>query len=266
MSVVMNKRASNTPADHLINIAGLAYSMLSYTPNRLHNWYWRIKSHVLWFHFYDWYFNYSSTFSYFFTQQSYYFSHQNRKVALNPHLILNNVLLVPKFHCNLLSVSKFTQDSKCIVTFLPHSCLFQDHNQMKTLATSIEQCALYYFSVSLPSVISQISLNTQDVPDCSSISHSNSIHSVNSVSKQWHLRLGHASNTVLEHIPCIGKLPCNSTCPVCPKSKQTMLSFPLHSKSHATSIFFFVTHGCVGSLSCFYYHRLQVFSHITWWF
>ncbi|CAM8957953.1 unnamed protein product [Rhodiola kirilowii] len=39
------------------------------------------------------------------------------KCALTPELILQNVLLVPSFRFNLLSVGKLSIDNKCTVTF-----------------------------------------------------------------------------------------------------------------------------------------------------
>lgn len=41
-------------------------------------------------------------------------------VTLTSSLTLHKVLFVPTFNCNLLSVSKLTQDSSCVVTFFPH--------------------------------------------------------------------------------------------------------------------------------------------------
>lgn len=52
------------------------------------------------------------------------------------------------------------------------------------------------------------------------------------------MRLGHAPHHVLNHISCIGKFAgCNSTCPICPYAKQTMLPFPKHSDSYDVETF-----------------------------
>ena len=67
-------------------------------------------------------------------------------VTLSSDIILYNVLLVPQFNCNLLSVSKFAQDSNCLVTFTSNSCLFQDQNQVKTLAAGTEQGGIFFFN------------------------------------------------------------------------------------------------------------------------
>lgn len=122
---------------------------------------------------------------------------QMGKVLLHPSIMLYNTLLVTDFHCNLLNMSKLTQDSKCTVTFSPHSYVFQDQNQMIILAASTKQGGLYYFA-SLPFVAF---VNEKDNP--SFVSFSASVNNDVSFSKLWHLRLGHGSNSILEHVPCV---------------------------------------------------------------
>ncbi|OIT29723.1 hypothetical protein A4A49_63982, partial [Nicotiana attenuata] len=46
--------------------------------------------------------------------------------ALSNNQTLHNVLYVPKFKYNLLSVSRYTKELYCIVSFYPDFCLFQD--------------------------------------------------------------------------------------------------------------------------------------------
>uniref|UniRef100_A0A2N9FIZ1 Uncharacterized protein n=1 Tax=Fagus sylvatica TaxID=28930 RepID=A0A2N9FIZ1_FAGSY len=48
------------------------------------------------------------------------------KVSLSNNITLNNVLCVPSFTCNLLSVSKCTRDLNSVVIFLSDLCVFQD--------------------------------------------------------------------------------------------------------------------------------------------
>lgn len=42
-------------------------------------------------------------------------------------IILTDVLFVPPFKFNLLSVPKFTQTTNCSIFFYPDHCVFQDH-------------------------------------------------------------------------------------------------------------------------------------------
>jgi len=47
-------------------------------------------------------------------------------VSLFNNCVLHNVLLVPHFEYNLLSISKLTKELHCCVSFYPSFCLFQD--------------------------------------------------------------------------------------------------------------------------------------------
>lgn len=61
--------------------------------------------------------------------------------------------------------------------------------------------------------------------------------SLNYILELWHLRLGHASNTVLNHIFCIKTTDsCTIDCHIRPSSKQIMLTFHLHSSSHTSTM------------------------------
>lgn len=48
-------------------------------------------------------------------------------------LVLENVLFVPSFHCNLLSVGKLVRDQKCNVLFTPTRCLMQAPSMKRPL-------------------------------------------------------------------------------------------------------------------------------------
>lgn len=52
-------------------------------------------------------------------------------VRINYSIVLKNVLFVPLFKVNLLSVSKLTNDSSCFITFSPHQCTFRTCTQGK---------------------------------------------------------------------------------------------------------------------------------------
>jgi len=59
-------------------------------------------------------------------------------------LKLKAVLYVPNLKCNLLFVSKLTQDMDCIVTFLPSHCIFQDRSSGKMIGSAEEKDGLYW--------------------------------------------------------------------------------------------------------------------------
>lgn len=169
----------------------------------------------------------------------------------------------------MLSVSKLTLDTKCIVTFTSTECIFQDQNKLKVLAVGAERSGLYHFSqLNHPSNLSD------SVTSCNHVVSSLSNTSDVSMSKLWHLRLGNASHNVLEHIPCIGKHSCcNSDCPLCPIAKQSMLSFPKLSDSHASFVFDFIHMDVWGSYhisthtGCKYFLTIvDDYSRATWTF
>lgn len=44
-------------------------------------------------------------------------------IKLSPHLTLYEVLCVPSFHCNLISISKLTAHASCVVSFSNSKCM-----------------------------------------------------------------------------------------------------------------------------------------------
>lgn len=48
---------------------------------------------------------------------------------ISKDITLNDVLFVPKFSCNLLSINKMTRDYNCIAKFSPTSCELQVLNR-----------------------------------------------------------------------------------------------------------------------------------------
>ena len=57
-------------------------------------------------------------------------------VVISKNLTLNSVLLVPNLDCNLLSISKHTQELNCVTKFFPNLCEFQDLNSGKTIGNA----------------------------------------------------------------------------------------------------------------------------------
>jgi hypothetical protein len=62
------------------------------------------------------------------------------------HLCIKNVLHIPSFQVNLLSVSKHTHDLNCIIIFHPNFCILQDLNTIKMIGPGKEHNGLYYLS------------------------------------------------------------------------------------------------------------------------
>ncbi|KZV25423.1 hypothetical protein F511_19803 [Dorcoceras hygrometricum] len=154
---------------------------------------------------------------------------------LSESIELQNVLYVPHFQFNILSVSKFTKAHGCFVTFYPDFCIFQDLKTRRVMGIGKERQGLYHFTtktiqetnfrdiVTLSSHMFQCnnfqSRSTNNVP-CKSVD-------INT----WHKILGHMSITRMQLLPFVSKNDSISHCSICPISKQSRLPFPHASET-----------------------------------
>jgi len=139
------------------------------------------------------------------------------------NLCIGNVLFVPSFSYNLVSISRLVSHSNCIVTFTTNECSIQDKRSTKRIGTTNIQSGMYMIKGEI---------NTrEDTPAQACTSAIN--HDI------WHMRLGHPSHKRLvvlnRKFPFI-YLPVNSDCDVCHLAKQQKLPFP-NSTSYAVSVF-----------------------------
>ncbi|CAN0825128.1 Retrovirus-related Pol polyprotein from transposon TNT 1-94 [Linum grandiflorum] len=139
---------------------------------------------------------------------------------LNSTITLPGVLDVPKFKCNLISVSRLTKDLNCSITFLRDGCMIQDLHTKKLIGRGELRGGLYYWK--------------QDVSD-----QSQAMVSRRSISMDhWHQRLGHASSAKLKQL--FNGLSVDSSvlphCDACVRAKQTRIVFP-HSSIKTTACF-----------------------------
>ena len=119
-------------------------------------------------------------------------------VQVTASLILKDVICVPAFSFNLISVSKFTKSLSCCLVFLSNYCCIQDLTCWKMIGLGKFHNNLYLL---------QASDNCKSISKASTILESvlksffNSVSHVPIVTKPylWHLRLGHASNDKLQH-------------------------------------------------------------------
>lgn len=79
-------------------------------------------------------------------------------IHLNEYLILNNVLFIPDFRLNLLSISQLTKDLKCRVSFDHSTCLIHDPIKGLMIGHCEEITNLYVLEAS-----SIIGTSTQDL-------------------------------------------------------------------------------------------------------
>ena len=140
-------------------------------------------------------------------------------VKINDDIILHNVLHVPQFQFNLISVHKLCTDLHCEVHF-SHTQCFLFSQKGKKIPLGNVRAGLY---------------NVQDQATGSfPPSHACTQHCLATVedAKLWHLRLGHLPFSQIPIIqPSCNIKSCSKEffCQVCPKAKQTRLPFPVSS-------------------------------------
>ncbi|KAM1033353.1 hypothetical protein TB2_036345 [Malus domestica] len=178
---------------------------------------------------------------------------------LNSSIHVKDVLCVPNFNVDLLSVGKLTNGLSCSVTFFPTWCVLQDLVSKAMIGVGKRRGDLYYL-VALAS----------SLPSCHPLCHVITIPS-----SLWHRRLGHPSSPRL-HVLASKFLNCSfdssHVCDVCPLAKQTRQPFGLSSIS--TTFPFALIHCDIwgpnrqSSLSGAHYFLTIVddFSRFTWVF
>lgn len=149
------------------------------------------------------------------------------QVHLTLTLTLNDVLCVPSFKHNLLSVQRLLRENKFDVQFFPTYCVLSDKHTKRIHATGFSKNGLHYVNSACPLNIAYLS------GDCNAACAGNDSDLV-----LWHHRLGHASMSSLKHISCIkNTMSHSSTVSVSfPMSKFTRLFF-YKSTSQASSPF-----------------------------
>ncbi|KAL8113535.1 hypothetical protein AgCh_020748 [Apium graveolens] len=131
--------------------------------------------------------------------------------AAQPH----NVLYVPMFSYNLLSISRLLTDSMCMVTFTPLCCSLQASNWKSALKigkTTNGFKLLNQIQLGLHSANSAMSTLT-----CAIIVNKTLL---------WHYRLGHVPSPILKLLPVAGLSHDITPCDSCALAKQTRIPFP----------------------------------------
>ena len=143
----------------------------------------------------------------------------NSTVVLSPTLELHNILYIPKFQFNLLSVPKLATTSNFIFKFYPNNCLLQDLKTEHLVAVVQLVNHLYILDQSSFQIDSTVTI----LPTCNNAK-------TDGISLLWHQRLGHASYRTIHHLPVCTNLPVQSSpCHVCPLAKQSRLPFPIRT-------------------------------------
>ncbi|GKD45792.1 putative RNA-directed DNA polymerase [Tanacetum coccineum] len=137
---------------------------------------------------------------------------------LNEKLIIHDVLVVPGYHVNLLSISKLAKDSKLSVCFNEKDCVIQDSVLKSQVRTGSEKDGLY--CLNLGEKIYNSYIKSCHVSKC-----------------LWHNRLCHPADQVLfvlkDDIDLKGDF-FSEPCDVCHRAKQTREPFPLSDHKSQT--------------------------------
>ena len=140
-------------------------------------------------------------------------------ITLSDNITLKNVLFIPQFRFNLLSVSSLTKDTESLVGFTSTACFIQDLTRELMIGKGRQVYNLYVLdSGSL--LLVPFNKNQNNVV-CASIIDN----------QVWHTRLGHPSMENIDtqsHLLSLHKSKKNKPfhCNVCPQAKQKCLSFP----------------------------------------
>ncbi|GJU85880.1 ribonuclease H-like domain-containing protein [Tanacetum coccineum] len=137
-------------------------------------------------------------------------------LKLSDKIVIFDVLVVPKYCMNLLSMNKLIRDSRMFVGFIETKCFIQDLHQNKIVRTGSENGGLYMFDYGSP-----LSSNSQTIGKSSAICF---------VSKSmWHTRLDHPSNQAVDMLQQdlnFTKDSHVSPCDIYHKAMQTREPFP----------------------------------------
>ncbi|XP_071719039.1 uncharacterized protein [Rutidosis leptorrhynchoides] len=135
-------------------------------------------------------------------------------MVINECIILKNILVVPEYRANLMSVHKLTKDNKLIVSFDNDKCYIQDLRDKKLKEIGNQNGGLYVFD---------------KTDNAGKIPHLNKTHCYSPINI-WHSRLGHPSDQVLNVLKTKLKLKdkiLTGPCDICHKAKQSRKPFPL---------------------------------------
>lgn len=139
-------------------------------------------------------------------------------LPLNSEYYLRDVLCVPTFKVNLLSVSRLTKGLNCSVTFFPYLCILQDLATRKMIGLGKQRDGLYHL-VALADKKSTSNSPSNNQPTCNLTTKPTDL---------WHSRLGRLSPSRLRFIAknfLNISIQSNNACLVCPLTTQSRLPF-----------------------------------------
>ena len=151
------------------------------------------------------------------------FAHYSRTIVSNYKFYLTNVLYVPQFSFNLISVSKNSSNLNCRLIFSSNKCVIQDIVTSKRIGIANTIAGLYVFdSATFYDTAAKTIVSSINCPD--------------KIINLWHYKMGHLSyerlGVLRSQYPYVSFhkiIVCNT----CHRSKQKKLHFAL-SDTRAT--------------------------------
>ncbi|CAL0299836.1 unnamed protein product [Lupinus luteus] len=141
-------------------------------------------------------------------------------VMFSKHLVLTDVLYIPTFHYNLVSVSKLTKALCCRLIFLENFCEIQDLFSMKMIGVADLKAGLYAIRNHAKCIMQPLDKQYDQYRISSFTGYDSNI---------WHNRLGHLSHekmTIMQkHYPVVKCNKIDSPCHVCHLAKQKRLPY-----------------------------------------
>lgn len=154
-------------------------------------------------------------------------------VKVNSSLILYDVLCVPSFKFNLISIGKLTCSKKNCVLFTDSHCITQDTLSWTVIGVARATSVLYLMQDSEQDMSRFCFDKVVKFPSVFSIDSCKPENKIKSFNI-WHFRLGHAPlkriNVIHQHCPVVD---CSDEliCEICPLVNQRKLSFLIHIQS-----------------------------------
>lgn len=184
-------------------------------------------------------------------------------ILLTKKITLHNVLFIPSFSFNLLSVSSLLRNSTISMLFLANVVCFQDRFSLMTIGKGEVAQGLYVFKPPYPRVKSYAHISPSTVPaqtamplmslnnvTCNVNNVNNATCNVSSILNKsvpfsvWHARLGHLSKSAISILIKEQLLSVSDStkhnCLICPLAKQPRL--PFQSNNHFTHAIFDLIH------------------------
>lgn len=158
-------------------------------------------------------------------------------VQLNEFLILKNVLFVPNFHFNLISVGKICLNENASIIFSKNFCLIQDHLTKISLPLGKLEHGLYYTKGK------EVNGAFKVGETCHFLASMANKKGMIEHAKLWHVRMGHAPFFKLKVLfPELDIKSIKDTflCTICPASRQSRL--PFHNSNTNTTHAFDLLH------------------------